>query len=194
MKSGGDAVTRQSEAPIAPKGWIWVDRIANFAILIVAVLLIVIVGRRFQARTAPDVSVPVGSHVTIDSVNWLSNRFSVVLVLSTECKFCADNADLYREIAGTLRTKRLGKTVAVFPQNGVRAQEYLRALNVVPDETLDVGSVLSISRATPTIIAVDGDGRVVKSWVGRLSRREAQTVLNEIVVLSSSSQCSSCGS
>lgn len=175
--------------------WIWIDRLANIAILTLAIVVGVVLWRQHVARTPPDVKVPVGSHVNLKNVDWPTNRFTVILALSTDCHFCSDNAVLYRDIVNALRANRIGKTVAVLPQQLSSSREYLSMLKVMPDEIRPGSARGAVAKATPTIIAVGADGRVLKSWVGRLSQRDAETALREITALATSAQsCTSCGS
>jgi hypothetical protein len=146
-------------------------------------------------RTASHVEVPVGSFVRLERVDWRANRFTVVLALSTECRFCSDNAGLYRNITNALRTNRLGKSVAVLPQEVSNSQAYLSGLKVTPDEIMRVAEGSGVARATPTIIAVGADGRVLKSWVGRLPQPSAEFALREIVAFATrAASCKSCDS
>jgi hypothetical protein len=177
--------------------WTWIDRLANIAILALAIVVGIVAWRQYVARAPHDINVPVGSLVNLENVDWPKNQLTIVLALSTECEPCSRNAVLYRDIANALRTNQVGKTVAVLPQQVSRSREYLSELKVVPDEIRQRAASPFVAKATPTIIAVGADGRVVKSWAGSLSQREAESALREITTIvthiKSSMPCVSCG-
>ncbi len=173
--------------------WVWIDRLANVAIVVLALLVGLVAWRRYLFQHPPDVSIPAGSVIELKSVDWPANGFTVVLALSTECHFCSENAPLYRDIADRLRQNRIGRTVAVLPQSLPQSREYLGAMRVVPDSVLQ--QVPSFAKATPTIAAVGPNGRVLRAWVGRLSVRDSAAALREIELLAAQGvrACQSCG-
>ena len=176
--------------------WLSLDRLANIAIVAMGIVAVISTMRYFHARTVahPDVLVPAGSRVALQHVNWAGNKLTVVFALSTECHFCSGNAALYRSIVDSLRATHNGVTVALLPQQVVLSRQYLSALNVTPDQVVQNSIAAVGARATPTIIAVDSQGRVLKSWVGRLSENDAAAVRREIVSLGQKSHpCSTCG-
>ncbi|HEX2835740.1 MAG TPA: hypothetical protein VHW00_22185 [Thermoanaerobaculia bacterium] len=177
--------------------WIWIDRIANISIVAMAIFAAILLCGRYRSDWRSDVVVPAGSATQLQQVNWAGNGLTIVLALSTECRFCSANAGLYSEIASTLRTKQVGRTIAIFPQDLSHSRAYLARLKVTPDE-IRQGSIASAgAKATPTIIAIGSDGRVLKSWVGGLSEGDAAGVLREISAIAErprTALCSPCAS
>lgn len=175
--------------------WAWIDRVTNVAILTLALLLGVLLWQRYHIGERPNVQVPIGSQVKLQRVDWVGNGTTVILVLSTECRFCSQNAALYADIASYLRATQYGRSIALLPEDISRSGPYLANLKVRPDEIRE-GPVAAVgAKATPTIVVIGRDGRVIKSWVGRLSASAAAAVLRDISSIASKNrprECSAC--
>lgn len=150
------------------------EAIANVAVILVALAVgYVVLGRYVAAYRAPR-AVAAGDRLeAIPNLDWSQHRHTLVLALNTGCHFCEQSVPFYQRLADT-RESSGGELeiVAVFPNDAEMVQQFMtkdnlriRSLAAVPLEKLRVD-------ATPTLILVDKDGRVERSWIGFLSPAE----------------------
>jgi thiol-disulfide isomerase/thioredoxin len=105
----------------------------------------------------------------------------VVLVLSTECHFCQESAPFHEGLVQKLQNSPDTGVIAVFPQDR-RAVEQYKAVykvnfpNTVTDASLTTLQVIG----TPTLLLVDQQGKVLKSWRGRLAEKDEKQVKAEL--------------
>jgi hypothetical protein len=159
-----------------------IELLANIAIVIVALALGAVVVRRYllpasqPAQIATPRVVKAGTKLSMEGVDWAKNERTLVLALSTDCRFCTESSPFYQLLA----QKRSGahvKLVAVLPQDSGDSQKYLRDLGITVDDVKQ-GKPGSIGvSATPTLIMIDGNGIVTKSWLGKLPAEEEAEVL-----------------
>jgi hypothetical protein len=116
---------------------------------------------------------------------WQSNSHSLVLALRKGCHFCEESMPFYRELYDVEKSDASKvKTVAVFPDTADEVHEILRAQNLpVPSVSQVDLSTLSVS-GTPTLILVDRNGKVEKTWVGKLDAQGEESVLALVKKLS----------
>ena len=146
-----------------------IELVANVCIIAVTLVICGALVKRFLLKpaTASEVSgVAVGTKISLSDVDWAKNGKTLLLVLSTNCKFCSKSAPFYQRLL--IKTEST-KLVAVLPQNVEQSKEYLKALNVpIGDIKQGVPAAIGV-RATPTLILVNSAGLVTDSWVGQLS-------------------------
>jgi hypothetical protein len=159
-----------------------IELLANVAIIVVALMLGVVLVHRYFAPTAPQEAVPaapVGAQLTLPGMGWAKNNQTVVLALQEGCHFCSDSAPFYRRLAAEAARHNI-PVVAVLPQSVEVARAYLDNLQVplgdVRQATLGSLGV----QATPTLMLVNGDGKVTKGWVGRLTPEAESEVLDQL--------------
>jgi hypothetical protein len=108
-----------------------------------------------------------------------NSRRTVVLALSTYCRYCTASADFYKRLQ-VLANERAIAIVAVLPQPADEGKSYLERLgipiSVVKHASLDT---LHVS-ATPTLMLVDSEGQITDSWVGRLPPSLEAEVISKI--------------
>ena len=150
------------------------EAIANVAVILVALAVGSVVLTRYVQSSRTSRSVEAGDHLaTIPGLDWSQHRRTLLLVLNTGCHFCQDSVPFYQKLAEAQHPDGGGmEVVAVFPNEAefVRqftARENLSLRNVpeVPMERLHVN-------ATPTLLLVNSDGLVERSWVGVLTARQ----------------------
>src|SRR6266446_7908195 len=107
------------------------------------------------------------------------NTFACVLVLSTKCPFCEQNAPLYRELTAR-RTADNFRLIGVFPQGQSGATEYLRNREIIPDEVISITLQDLGVQATPTILLVNHEGRTLAAWVGALDKGRQKEVFENL--------------
>jgi hypothetical protein len=156
---------------------------ANIAIIVVASIATIIMirsnvfdGNLRQTRREPARQAnaagrgpAVGTKIDLPGVNWAKNKQTLVLALSKSCRFCAESAPFYKQLASETAGRPDLKLVAVFPHESTdEANAYLKQIEVpitevrqAPLETIGV-------TGTPTLALVDGTGTVTATWVGLL--------------------------
>lgn len=166
-----------------------IEAAANVGIIIVAALAAALLIRQLTApaqaqpgaaaapaRAAARAPSP-GSPMGLTGVDWSRKEQTLVLVLSTSCRFCTNSAEFYRRLA--TESQRTGKTrlIAVLPQPTADATRYLADLGVAVDEILQAVPSSFGTRGTPTLVLVDKQGTVKPAWTGKLpSTREAEVL------------------
>jgi hypothetical protein len=146
------------------------EMVANIAIVIVAILLGVVLVKNYllpKPQPAMPTAVAQGTKLSLP-VDWKANGRTLVLALSTVCRYCTESGPFYQRLAQERATNPNIRLVAVFPQSVADAQKYLSNLGVTVDEVrqarLDSIGVM----ATPTLILANADGAVAESWQGKL--------------------------
>ena len=106
--------------------------------------------------------------ITIESS--VGSAATVVLFISKDCHFCAESMVFYDRLTKAKPASSLGLVVVAavpLPQTRQEGQAYFSQKNVAVDEVVPVDfSALGIT-GTPTLVLLDGSGRVSTSWVGR---------------------------
>jgi thiol-disulfide isomerase/thioredoxin len=166
------------------------EAVGNVTVIVVALAVgyVVLKGR----ATGPPISrsVAVGDRLArVPGIDWGRHRRTLVLALNSGCHYCQDSVPFYQELA---QAQKPGvndpEIVAVFPNDSEAVQHLLkdeglaiRAVAAVPVEKLGIVGF-------PTLLLVDREGRVERSWVGLLTPRQELEVLK--VVSGSMQDCS----
>ncbi|HLG17506.1 MAG TPA: hypothetical protein VJH03_23885 [Blastocatellia bacterium] len=172
-----------------------VELFANIAIIALAVIAGFVLIRNHllertlppQAARRPDPPVipPAGTKIFLPGVSWDQSERTLLLVLSTDCRFCAESADFYRRLAQETAASPSTRLMAVFSQDTEGARKYLSKLDV-PVNDVKQSPLSSVGvRGTPSLLLVDNSGAVTESWFGRLSAAKETEVLNRL-------KCESC--
>jgi hypothetical protein len=112
---------------------------------------------------------------------WDGHSHILLLALRKGCRFCEESMPFYREL---LKAEKSGGSkahlVSVLPDPEMDATRLLH------DAQLDLPIVTSFQlqrlhvSATPTLILVDGNGTVEKTWVGKQDAAGQQAILDAI--------------
>ena len=160
-----------------------IQTLSNIAIIIVALLFGgVLVNRYFlssptKPMAAETESIKVGTKLLLSDIDWSKSEKTLVLVLSTACRYCTESAPLYQKLARQKAGREDVKLIAVTPQTVGEAARYLTENNISVDE-IKQASLDSINvRGTPTLIMVNQDGLVVQSWTGKLPPEKESEVI-----------------
>lgn len=159
-----------------------IELVANVGIIVVAIVVCVAAVKYFRTKAsgspAPTPVIAAGTKINLESEDWTRNRQTLLLALSTTCKYCSASAGFYQRLANTASSKT--KLVAVLPQTTGESQQYLKSLNVLITEIRQISPSSLGVRATPTLILVNSTGNVTKSWVGQLSPDQEEEVLSAL--------------
>lgn len=164
------------------------EAVANVAIIVVALLLGVVLVKRFllpgggtDAARSADPRVAAGTKLSLPGEDWAGNGRTLLLVLSSECRFCTESAPFYQRLARDTAGRTGLRLVAVLPQEVGTGREYLQRLNAPIGEVRQAAPSAVGAQVTPTLILVDGGGVVTHSWVGKLAANEESEVLERLL-------------
>jgi peroxiredoxin len=152
--------------------------VANIAIVVSA---LVIVGVTLLPRALPrsrPASLPaVGTRLSgLQQVDFTRHDVTCVLFLKTDCRFCTESMAFYRTLLGLRqRNNRIG-FVAVSPEDIGSLTRYLSGHGLSVDSVVSVPAGESGVLATPTLIVVDRQRKVILATAGLLADARQQQV------------------
>jgi thioredoxin-related protein len=169
-----------------------IELFSNIAIIAVALLLgAALVNRYFlnyyvpQTAQAKSPGIKPGTALSLPDADWNKNEKTLVVALSTTCRYCTESLPFYKLLAQQKAGRGDLKITAVLPQSADEARRYLSEHNVSVDEIKQAD--LPEVRGTPTLIIVDKNGSVLESWVGKLPPEKETEVMNRFFGESSGS-------
>jgi thioredoxin-related protein len=153
-----------------------IELIANVSIIVVAIVIGVAVGKRFLTKpSGPPAGIAAGTRINLPNEDWAGNGRTLLLALSTSCKYCSASAGFYHRLLASAPSKI--RFVAVFPQSPEESKKYLNSLEVTIEDVKQISPSSIGVRGTPTLILVNSEGSVINSWVGLLSPEKEAEVL-----------------
>jgi hypothetical protein len=155
------------------------EAIANVAVILVALAVgYVVLARYVAAYHAPRPVVAGDRLATIPNLDWSQHRHTLVLALNTGCHYCEESVPFYQKLVSAQQPSGddLG-IIAVFPNETEVVRQFITRENLhIPNVAAMPLEKLRVV-ATPTLILVDREGRVERSWMGVLSSREELDLL-----------------
>lgn len=164
-----------------------VELLANVAIVVVAVLLGVVLVRRYLLPASPPPSpaaaarIKPGTRLSVPGVDWGGSRQTLLLVLSTDCRYCTESAPFYQRLAREKAGRADVRLLAVLPQSVEESRKYLGEHGVAADDVRQTAPKELGVAGTPTLVLVDQTGAVVESWVGRLPPAKEDEVVGRLL-------------
>ena len=164
------------------------EMLANVAIIVAAVLFSAVLIKSYL-RSSPESKLQAttsavtekllqkGDVVSVVDVDWSRNGRTLLLALSTTCRFCSESAPFYQKISKDHGDTRL---VAVFPQVNAEGERYLEKLGVKVDEVKQVSFTELGITGTPTLLLIDKTGKVTNLWEGALPPERESEVLGRL--------------
>jgi hypothetical protein len=154
------------------------EKVANVSVILGVAVFLVLAFRGELAKRRPHNSSPeslVGKTIKLPGVAFPLEHNSLVLALSTTCHFCRESLPFYKDLSE--RSSGRLNVVAVLPQPQLEAQAYIqeaaiKATQVVSTSLDDIGV-----HGTPTVLLVDGTGKVRTAWAGLLDEKAQQKLL-----------------
>lgn len=116
------------------------------------------------------------------SVNYGDSKKTVIVVMSSRCHFCQESVPFYKHLA-ELRSGAPGQSfqlAAVFPESADAVRQYIERNQLNFDATAPANLRDLQIAGTPTVIVVDGSGRVLDFWVGKLTPEAEQEVITTL--------------
>lgn len=165
-----------------------IEIFTNIAIIVVALVLCAVLVKKFLLTDEPTrkKDIAVGEKVDFEKINWASNKNTLLLVLSKDCRYCTESLPFYQKISQEFGQSPSVKIAAVFPQDVPTAEEYLKTNKLDINQVYQANPSAVGAGGTPTLLLVDENGKVVDTWFGKLmSSDEEEKVLNRLRSLSS---------
>ena len=163
-----------------------IELLANVAIILVALLLGGVLVKRYlwpgagpPQAAAPERIKP-GTKLSLPGVDWGRSRQTLLLVLSTTCRFCTESAPFYQRLAREKAGRTDVRLLASLPQTADESRKYLGEHGIAVDQVTQSAPSTAYARATPTLILVDQSGTVIDSWVGKLPPPQEEEVSNRL--------------
>jgi thiol-disulfide isomerase/thioredoxin len=166
------------------------EAVANVTVIVVALAVgYVVLKGRVSGPPMPR-SVALGDRLAqVPGIDWSRHRRTLVLALNSGCHYCQDSVPFYQKLAQAQKSGGNDlEIVAVFPNDSEAVQQLMKAeglgIRSVPAVPMEKLGVVGF----PTLLLVDREGRVERSWDGLLTPRQELEVLN--VVSGSTEDCS----
>jgi len=149
-----------------------IEFITNLCVVGAALIFVFSLGwlvlrHQFSIR-APRASIANGTKITLPDLDWSRSPQTLLLVLSTNCKYCTASAPFYRRVVSQGAQAHNTRLVALLPQALNESREYLARLEVKIDSLQQTALASVGAKGTPTLILVNADGVVIQSWEGLL--------------------------
>ena len=161
------------------------DKVANIALILACTLFIGHLARNyyFSRVLSPNLSpeIKVGEVVKLPGPDTADRRpasATLVLALSSSCGFCQTSMPFYQKLAA-LRSSSSERVrlATVMPQSREEAESYLKNNGVVVDAVFSMPMSQIGINGTPTLLLLDGQNRLARSWAGRLNSSQESEVI-----------------
>lgn len=161
-----------------------VELFANVAIILVAVVLCVVLVKKFVLtdsaapggqRKQPEI----GAKVALPDTDFAAKDKTLILALKKDCIYCTESAEFYRQVIKAANEKNV-RVIAVFPHSVKDGQEYLDKLNVTVEDKRQADFPALAVGGTPTLILANKDGAIQKVWMGKLPPEKETEVISSL--------------
>ena len=133
-----------------------------------------------SVTTVPPRITPIGKAIPLENVDWKNNKKTLVLYLSTTCRFCDESSPFYKRLVEKYTDDKNIKIVAVMPQTIDIAKEHLKSLGVNINDVYNAQLKSIGVTATPTLLLVNESGIVSEMWRGKLGNDKESEVLDKL--------------
>lgn len=133
------------------------------------------------AQTEPRTSTAVdlvGRKVALPGADWQAASFSVLLQLSSTCRFCNESMPFYQQLVAARHTQAAKIPVIVASADAVSVmRKHLEDESVIVDKVLH-SRLEGFGMGTPTIYIVDSQGFVRRVFIGELDSSGQKELLS----------------
>ncbi len=162
------------------------DTAANVTMVLVGLAVIGEIGYRHIASDASGASlsrsrtsegaIRVGDEFSMPGLSLARDAASLVLVVSSRCRFCQESVPFYETLSLSARSRRI-RTVGVCVDNERGCRDLFEAGHVELDALVSAPPGSLRIAGTPTLIVLDRSHRVRGVWKGRVSEAEQRNLL-----------------
>jgi hypothetical protein len=164
------------------------DKAANIALILACVLFIghlarnYYLGRGAEQNLQPEIKT--GEVVKLpgsDTVERQPASATLVMALSTHCGFCHASMPFYQKLSAFKNSSPVHMRLAtVMPESKEEAEAYLKKYGIAADIVLSAPMSQVGVNGTPTLLLLDGENRLVRSWVGQLNNSQESEVVSQL--------------
>src|SRR5262249_47922994 len=122
----------------------------------------------------------VGTKISIPGVELNQNGKTLLLVISTKCRFCKESAGFYQKIVQEAQSIKDLRVIALLPQSVAESEKYLKEMSIAIKEVRQSGAATVGASAFPTLILMDSSGTVKNAWLGKLPVEKEAQVLEQL--------------
>jgi hypothetical protein len=162
--------------------------VANVAIIALAIMLgFFLVKKEFFStpnNPKPDFEIATGTKISLPDIDWAKNNQTLIIALKTGCHFCKESAPFYQQL--TKEVSNNSQLIFMLPESVSEGEKYLKEMEVPNSKIRQIDLDTIKVKGTPSLILVDNQGIVKRSWVGKLSPEKEAEVLGEL-------HCKTCG-
>ena len=120
----------------------------------------------------------VGREVKLPGADWQAAPVTVLLQLSSTCRFCNESMPFYRQLLSARQSAAAKVPVIVVSADAVAVmQKHLSEQQLAPDRVLH-SRLDGLSTSTPTVYIVDAKGMVRRIYIGKLNDEGEKQVLS----------------
>jgi hypothetical protein len=160
------------------------DRITNIAVVVAAILLIGLFAKAYFFPPRPPHSSPDPAKRgtvlhNIEGVDLHKSLRTVILALSTNCRYCTQSLPFYKELMARAAKEAASsvQVVAIFPEQRADVDVYTKSHELAVNSVAGVKLNSLQIPLTPSVILVDSNAEVLGWWEGKLSEEEQTDVL-----------------
>ena len=161
------------------------ELIANVAIIIVAILIGVVLVKKYifpspSHSEGAHASIKAGAALSLPDMDWAAKEQTIVLVLQKSCRFCSESAPFYQKLLKEAEKNPKARFVTVFPHDVDEGKKYLQELQLNITEVKQVALQSIDVQGTPTLLLVNNAGVVTDVWVGKIPAEDEQKVIDKV--------------
>lgn len=133
--------------------------------------------RRSQTLPAPGKSlVENGSLLSLEGVNFATSPVSLIIVSSPVCRYCLASKEFHTKLIASANAAGIPAYVVIPSLRG--SSQYLKEISVTANATREYRQMNLFVSGTPTILAIDGSGRVRDTWSGFATPADQSEIAN----------------
>ncbi|MDQ3803897.1 MAG: thioredoxin family protein [Acidobacteriota bacterium] len=156
----------------------------NLAVVLVSLVVLYTCAWAYFSGTSkprPEAGLRRGSTiVTPPGLNSGGSPQILLVAMTTGCQFCTDSIPFYNQMKAQQSNIKGTRIVAVFPDSKDEVEKYVRQRQLNIESVAEVDFRLLGIPATPSLILLDGNGKVLDFWIGKLSGEDERQAVNAV--------------
>jgi hypothetical protein len=113
--------------------------------------------------------------------DWKRQNPTLVMAIREGCTFCEASMPFYKRLSDLRKADRIrARLLAIMPDPEAEASAQLQAKGVNVEGAFHQPLKSLYVSATPTLLLVNGEGKVVRAWVGQLTPQQESEVVSAV--------------